>query len=511
MTSNNRTTNVARNTITTLIVEVLVLIVSFINRSLFIAFLGNDYLGLDGLFGSILTAFSLAELGIGSAILYGLYKPIAENDISKARQFFSLYKKAYNIIAMSILMLGLMMIPFIKRIVKTDVSPLGINLYAVYFLFLANSVSSYVLAYRSAVLGVNQRGDIISKCQLGIKVSVSFLECILLLAFKNYYLYLGVKIAGNYIQAFIISYFAKKKYPELCRDTRDKLTKEEIRIVKRNVGALFVRRVGGVVLAATDNIVINAYISLSTVGIYSNYILIVSSIQTISTKLIAAATSSIGNYVASNEKEESRILFNTYTFITYLVFGFCSVCLYVMSNRFITLLWGEAFLFSKICVFLICLNFFLHGFNLCIEEFRSTTGIFVQGKYQGFFSAIINVVSSIILVKQIGIEGVVLGTIISRVLVSTWLNPFIIFKYFFKSSASYYYFKFVLYLCISVVTALAYEYGLRFIPNTIIGFVLCGFICISSGLVLVLPFVRTREFAFIVSKIKQLLYHRRGI
>lgn len=211
MKENTRTSNITKNVIAVVVTQVLSLLFAFGNRTVFIHLLGKEYLGIDGLFTSILTIFSLAELGIGNALIFSLYKPIANNDTKKAQQYLTLYKKAYHCIFAAILTFGLLLLPFLKSIVKTDISHLGINIYIVYLLFLLNTLSSYILAYRYAVLVVNQQNRVVSTWQTIGKIVIYFFEAIVLLVFGSYYLFLVIRVVGNYLIAIRISSIAKKK------------------------------------------------------------------------------------------------------------------------------------------------------------------------------------------------------------------------------------------------------------------------------------------------------------
>ena len=493
MKENTRTSNITKNVIAVVVTQVLSLLFAFGNRTVFIHLLGKEYLGIDGLFTSILTIFSLAELGIGNALIFSLYKPIANNDTKKAQQYLTLYKKAYHCIFAAILTFGLLLLPFLKSIVKTDISHLGINIYIVYLLFLLNTLSSYILAYRYAVLVVNQQNRVVSTWQTIGKIVIYFFEAIVLLVFGSYYLFLVIRVIGYYLIAIRISSIAKKRYPVLCESNQEKLPKDEIKRIAKDVYALTLRRVGSVVLASTDNIVINSYISLAMVGIYSNYILIVKAVESITVQMMSAMTASIGNFVASKSKGETEDAFHLYTFISYLVFGTCSICFVLLINRFIAVIWGDSYLLSRTALYLIVLESFFHGFQHAINVFRDTTGLFVQGKYRGLLSAVVNVVSSIILVQYMGIEGVILGTIVSRVLISAWYDPYILYRQFFQKAPFRYYLRFVTYIMSVFLTAGILDFLTRNINYQIDGLLVSSAVCVVSPLILFFLFFRSKE------------------
>lgn len=498
----NRTENIVKNVVTVVLTKTATLVLAFVSRTIFIYLLGKEYLGIDGLFSSILNIFSLAELGIGSALIYSLYAPIANDDVKRSRQLLTLYKKAYQYIFMTILAVGLCLLPFIKRIVNADLDALGVNIYVVFILFLFRTLSSYFLAHKQAVLVVNQRQRTVSFYQTLIFVIVYALECVTLLAFHNYYLFLIIGLAGNYGTALIISYIANKKYPELCVVDNDKLPKEETDRIKKNIGALFLRRVGGVVYSSTDNIVINSYISLAVVGIYSNYVLIVSSIQTITNQAMSAMTASIGNFVSTNSTQETEKAFKLYTLITYIIYGTCAVCFLLIINSFISKIWGDDYLLSQTALFLIVLNFMFHGFQAAINVFRDTTGLFVQGKYRGLISAAVNVLASVIFVQYWGIEGVLLGTIVARVFVSAWYDPYILYKHFFLKSSFEYFKRLSIYIAIPFGVAWLVGLAIRYLTpwdNNLFVSIVGAVFAIP---ILFLPFIGTFEFKELVERVK---------
>lgn len=502
VTSASRTEHITRNVSTTVITQVASMLFAFINRTIFIKLLGENYLGLDGLFTSILTVFSLAELGIGNALIFSLYKPVAEGDSYKATQLLTLYNKAYRIIIIAILGVGVILIPFLPQIVNADLSEFKVNIYVVYILFLFNTVSSYFLAYRGAILTINQLQRKVSVIQTSTKISVNVLECILLLAFRSYYVYLLVRVLGNYVSALIIARKAKKEFPALCADNKDPLPKEEIKRIAKDVYALSIRRVGSVVAASVGNIIINAFISLVMVGIYSNYVLIVTSVQGITTLMMTAMTASIGNFVATQKKDAIEEAFRLYTYITYLLYGFCSLCLIVLINRFIALLWGPNFLLSDTAVYLIVFNFFLYGFQSSINVFRDASGLFIQGKYRPVFSALVNILFSILLVRHFGIEGVIMGTILSRLLVSAWYDPYIIYKKLFSGSVASYFVKLLIYIIVIFSIAFVLHELTRAFSWSFTSFVICVFICVIGSVLLLIPFGRSPEMNDLLCRLK---------
>lgn len=501
----SRTKNASLNAAVSIITQVIILIVSFVCRTFFIKVLGAEYLGIDGLFSSILTILSLAELGFGSAIIYDLYKPIAEGDTAKARQFITLYATVYRIVMIVVSIVGVAFVPFLPSIINLDKLTVDVNIYIVYLLFLANTVSTYFLASYQSILTVNQLQRRVSTIQLVMKLVVTSFECLILFYFKDYYLYLTIKVVGNFVQAYIIKCEAKKEFPDLCVRSEQKLSKPELNKIWHNVGALFIRRIGSVVLSATDNIIINTFISTGMVGIYSNYVLIVSSVKTITGQIFSSVTASIGNFIATQNKNEIEGIFRLYSFLTYLIYGFCCICIFTLANKFISVLWGAEYVLSTWVVFVIVIDYFMQGFTFSVIYFRDAAGFFVQGKYRPIFSAIVNIAFSIILVKPLGVMGVILATVISRLLVSSWYDPYILYRVLFKVSAWKYYYRFALYTLVMLCLSLLSYWIASLFDNTLVGLLLSLVVSMLISPILLAPFIKSQEFSQLKEYIKRLI------
>ena len=263
------------NLIFSLINNLVLTIFGFLTRTVFVHSLGSNYLGLNGLFTNILSLLSLAELGIGSAITFSLYKPIAENDNEKIKSLMGLYKDSYRIVGGIILAVGLALTPFLKYIVNLD-SGIEINYYVIYLMFLTNSVISYwFFAYRSVIIYANQEGYITTKIETIFNFVRYVLQFIALLAFENYYLYLLLPIISGIVKNIIVSNVAGKRYPVINEKNIEPLGKEERNKIFQNVFALSLFRISGVVYGATDNIIISRWLGTSIVGIVSNFTMII--------------------------------------------------------------------------------------------------------------------------------------------------------------------------------------------------------------------------------------------
>lgn len=441
MNQNSRLENSLKNTIFSVLAQGLTIGFSFVVRYFFIRSLPMDYLGVNGLFTNILSVLSLAELGIGTAIVYSMYKPIAENDEEKIRVLMQLYKKIYCAIGCIVAVVGVLIIPYLDILVKDKPDISGLTL--IYLIFLADTSVSYFFSYKRSLISADQREYMLSLNRLGFLGLKSVLQIVVLLVIENYYIYLVIQVICTMFENIVVSYLVDKMYPFLRTKTTQKLSKEERQTIIDNVKALFIYKVATIFLGGIDNIIISARIGVLWVAKYSNYTLVVNSLMNALNMFCASITASIGNFVVKEGRKEQKKLLDKVVFVTFLLFGFSSVCLYGLLNAFIQIYCGEEYLLSSFVVVLVIANFYIMGMMSPMWTFRTTMGLFVFGKWRPVISAIINFVLSVWWAEFWGIEGVVLATIVSRVVTNLWFDPYIIYKKGLGISPITYYAKFI--------------------------------------------------------------------
>lgn len=278
----------------------------FVVRTVFIYTLGIEYLGVDGLFTSILLMFSLANLGFDTAIIYSLYRPLAEKDIYKIQALMNLYQKAYRLIGVVVLLLGLSLLPFLDYLVNADTMIKDINI--IYLLFLISSVSSYYFVYKQSIIIADQSNYIISKIHTLFIIISNALQIVLLIIISDYIVVLIVQLTLKVIENVYIANKANKLYPFLKEKNNAKLSKADRREFFENLYSLLLYKISGVVINATDNIIISKFIGIIWVGVYSNYLLILNTLNTLLGYLFYSITASVGN-VNVKENAEKNILF----------------------------------------------------------------------------------------------------------------------------------------------------------------------------------------------------------
>ncbi len=432
------------------------LLLNFAVRSVFIYTLDKVYLGVNGLFTDILTVLSLAELGFGSAIIYAMYKPLADKDTNKLQAIINLYRKVYWCIGLIVAVLGVAVIPFFPYIIK-DCPPIP-HLTFIYLLFLLNSVSSYFFAYKRSVLDADQKSYVCYKYRLCFCVlrSIAQMACLYLL--QSFILFLAIQVAATILENIAITLYVNRHYPFLATRNKQKLDKSEISVIRKNVYALMLSRVARVIYNGSVNIVISATVGIICVGLYSNYVLIVGAILMILNQVTEAIRAGVGNYIATQPKEQHILLFNKIDFCNFVLYGFSAIMLFVLINPFIALWAGKDYMLSDACAMVIAINFFIQGILDSLWLFRSTLGLFTQGKYRPVFSAGLNIALSILLGRYFGIVGVLLGNTFARILVNLWYDPYIIFKFGFNAKPWRYFARYALRILFIAATALSLYY-----------------------------------------------------
>lgn len=476
----------------------------FVSRTIFIKTLGVNYLGINGLYLNVLGVLSLAELGMGSAMNYSLYKPVALGDIDKIKSILNLFKNAYRIIALIVSFLGLLLVPFLKFIVKDPGNISVTELTTFYLIFLFGTVSTYFVAYKYSIVNAEQKNYVQTNIQTITSLISISAQIIILTIYKDFLLYLLTGAIIGLIQKISINSHLNKLYPYLLDKKTLKLPKEERNIIKKNIKALIYHKFGEISVYQTDNIIISSFINITTVGLISNYNLIIASVSNFINILFGSLVSTIGNIIAIENKEKQYFHFMTYRFLGFWIYGFASIAFLILLNPFIRLWIGEKMLINESVIYLIIINYYIVGHRQVIANFASAAGIFNEVKYISIFQGIINLVISIIMVKLIGLEGVFIGTLISGLFV-TFTKPIIVYRSIFNKNAFEYYKNSIIYV-IAIVIAFTIlktiEYSLLN-KTDILNFVaMMILVIIIPNLVFYVFFKNRHEFTYIVNLVK---------
>ena len=501
----SRTKNSIKNIKYSIVGQVLTLLANFVTRMFFVRSLNAEYLGLNGLFSNILSILSLAELGVGAAIVYSMYKPLAEKDEIKLKALMNLYKQAYISIGIFILVIGTILTPLLQYFIKD--MPNIPHIKFIYIMYVVNSGFSYFFSYKRSFLIADQKKYIESFYQYSFYLLRNILQVLILIFTKNFLLYLGIQILITLIENIVISREVDKLYPFLKEKNNVKLEQKEKNNIFNNVKAMMCHKLGGVIVLGTDNLLISKFVGILEVGLYSNYLLITTALNQVFGMFFQSMTASIGNLGATENKEKNKFVFDCVDLLGFWIYGFAAICLIILFNPFINLWLGEEYLFSMIIVILVVINFYLTGRRQSVLTYKDALGLFWYDRYKPLFESVINLIFSLFLVNLIGIQGVILGTIISTLTTCFWIEPYVLYKYGFKSSIKVYFIKYVIWTVIMLfVGSITWIISNLFSNYTLLGFIGKMLVCaIIPNILFLIIFWRTKEFQYLAGIFKKVI------
>lgn len=479
-------------------------VLGLICRMVFTRTLAADYLGINGLFTNILTMLSLAELGIGSAIVYALYKPLAMNDKEKVASLVNFYGKCYKVVGCVVAVSGLALMPFLNFLIREQPN-IQESLYVIYILYLFNTASSYFFSYRASLLTAAQQNYLVVGLNYVVTILQSVVQMFLLVVTHNYMAYLLVQTAGVFIYNVLISSIAKKKYPYIVDRKVKPLEKEEKNRLIQNVKALVVIKLSGMLVNNTDNLIITYFNGLITVGYASNYILLSTTLNSLLNQIFTGINASVGNYNALESNEKKKELFDAINLANFWLFGWAAIGISVVSSDIVAFLFGQKFILGNEIPFVIALNFYIMGMQNAVWTYKNTLGLFRPGRYLLLVTAAINLGCSIWLGNICGLFGVYLATSISRILTNVWYEPYAVFKYGLKMQVKDYYIKYIEFFLALFITGgcCCWLCGLfNFIPavNIVMKMAVCTVI---PNVFFCILFHRRIEFKYLIGKVTQ--------
>ncbi|WP_216625711.1 lipopolysaccharide biosynthesis protein [Paenibacillus planticolens] len=436
------------NVIVNLLTFALGLLPSFIVRKAFLDSLGNELLGLTSLYTNIIGLLSIVELGIGSAIIYSLYKPFAENDQVKVKGYLQFYSKFYNAVGCIILVLGIIVSFFLQFFIKDQINLLDAQLY--FLLFLVNTIITYFFSYKICILNVAQDGYKVAIGTTASKLLVSILQLAMLKFYPSLYVFLIIQIAVSLLYFLFMDLYIKSKYPWI-KVTSGKISSEERSSLIKNVKALFMHKIGGILVLGTSNIVISAFINLTVVGIFNSYSMILGAAQGLISSSLSGVSASVGNLLAEDDKSAAYKVHKRLFFLSFWLVSFATISLLNTIGQFVLLWLGDGQVLDRLSIILLVINFYFFLMRGSVERFKEGGGIYVQDRYAPLAEAAINLGASIILVKLIGLPGVLLGTLLSNVTVIFWVKPKMVYKYIFKVGLIEYFKMYAKYLLIGCI------------------------------------------------------------
>lgn len=415
MNTDSKTKNSSRNLVFGVLLKIYQLFIPFIIRTVIIRVLGMEYAGLNSLFASVLQVLNIAELGVGSVLVYSMYKPIEEHDTEKICAFMRLYKIYYRVIGLVILGIGLILTPFIPNLIKGAVPP-DIDIYVLYFMNLGATVLSYWLfAYKNSLFMAHQRNDVVSKVTIITNTIMYVMQISLLITLKNYYVYIIVILIIQVLNNLLVAARAAKYFPDYKAE--GKLPSEEVKKINGSIKDIFYSQLGLIVTTSVDSIVISAFLGLLPLAIYQNYYYLLNAIMGFFLIFFQSCRASVGTNLIAKTEEEN---FKDYKYITFIVIGalsFCISCLLCMYQPFIEMWVGRENMLDYFCVVLFGMYLLVYEIGMVIGVYKESSGKWHADRFRPLITALVNLITNIILVNIIGIYGILLSTIISFLLV----------------------------------------------------------------------------------------------
>lgn len=500
-----RTKNASRNILFGVILKVYQILIPFIMRTAMIYVMGVQYLGLNSLFTSILQVLNLAELGVGSAMVYSMYKPIAEDDKTTICALMRLYRLYYRIIGLVIAVIGVLLTPFIPRLINSGLPP-ELNVYILYLLNLAVTVLSYWLfAYKNSLFQAYQRIDIISKVTMATNTLQYLLQFFVLVTLRNYYVYVVISLATQALTNIVTAVVATKMYPDYHPEGN--LPKDKVRDINHRIRDLFTSKLGSVIVNSADTVVISAFLGLTVLAVYQNYYFILISVIGFVTVVFQSCTAGIGNSVIVESKEKNFDDLKKFTFLIVWIAGVCTCCFLCLYQPFMEIWVGKDLMLDFGSVICFCIYYFVYEINQLLNTYKDAAGIWHEDRFRPLVTALANLVMNLIMVQFWGIYGVLLSTVISTLIVGMpWLLHNLFTVLFDQSQMKEYLrhlfgYTFIVVVGCVVCYAVSIIVNLSAFGNLLYRAVIC---CILPNLIYFAAFRKTVEFAQCVQLIDKL-------
>lgn len=502
-----RAKNTKRNIIFGIINKLITIFLPFMIRTIIIKVIGAEYLGLNSLFASILQVLNLAELGFSNAIVFSMYKPIAENDEETICALLNFYKKIFRIIGMIVLFVGMILLPFLPKLIS-GTYPEGINLYCLYLIYLANTVLSYFLfAYKTSILNAYQRTDIISNVGSITQGTMMGVQIVILFLTKNYYLYILAMPIFTLINNLINAYLVDKMYPTLvCKGQVGSGIKQN---VKKQVSGLMVHRLCTISRNSFDSIFVSAFLGLTTTAMYGNYYYIMNAVIGIISVITNALLAGVGNSIVLETREKNYQDLKKINFLYMWLGGWCTICLICLYQPFMKIWMGNQYLFPDSVVILFCIYFYVLKMGDIRGLYSDAAGLWWENRTRAIIESLANLILNFILVQLLGIQGIILATLISLFIINFGFGSQIVFKYYFKNGKLGEYFsQHFNYAAVTfAVCTITYNVSLMIPGAGIIRVIGIGFLCcILPNMLYLIIYSRTKSFKEAIGWVKNTIF-----
>lgn len=491
------------------VLKIYQILVPFALRTVMIYYLGIEYVGLNSLFSSVLYMLNIAELGVGAAMVFCMYEPIAADDHKTVCALMRLYKLYYRRIGLVIAVIGGILTPFIPYLIKSDV-PADLNIYVLYLLNLGATVLSYWLfAYKQSILQAHQRIDVISKATLLANTVQYGLQFAALIVFRSYYAYVIISLLGQLFTNVAVAIASGRLYPAF--KAYGELPEETVRSINGRIKDLFTAKISGAIINSADSIVISVFMGLTTLAVYQNYYYIMYSICGFIGVIFGSVTAGIGNSLITEGREKNYTDFKKFTFIICFILNVCCCCFTALYQPFMKIWVGEDLMLGNEFVVLFCVLFYLLELAMVWATVKDAAGLWHADRFRLLISSMANLMMNLVLVQFIGLYGIMLSTILSYALISMpWLIHNL-FKLLYKQNLKRYLLEVFIYSMTTLATCLLVAFICGALPPIGPGFVeiaVKGMIAVVIGTgCQVLVFHHTNEYRQSVYLIKNIVNH----
>ena len=499
MTERSRTEYSVINIVAGLGGYVVNILMSFICRVFFTRALGAEYLGVNGLFTDILSMLSLTELGVGTAMIYALYKPVAERDTKKITSYLKMYGKAYKSIGLIIAVLGVALMPFLPKLIQ-DTPGISESIYLLYALYLFNTASSYFFSYRSALIIAHQRNSVVVTISYVVVIIQNVAQIIVLVTTQNYLAYLIIQVVCTFLTNVLLSQKALKDYPYIADKDVEPLSKADKISLMKNIKALTVTKLSGVLVNSTDNIVITYLKGVVTTGVVSNYSLLTSTLNSLVNQIFTSLSASLGNLNAVESDDQKYRVFKALNLANFWLYGWAAISFVVLANDIVEFFFGVEYVMDLSISIILAINFYMLGMQCVVGIFKSTMGLFRYGQYMMLMTGILNLIGDVILGQMFGVMGIFVATALARMVTNTWYEPLVVYKHGLKKDPLLYLPRYLGFLVVLVGTAvvcycLCLLIQLPLLYRLIVELLIC---VIVPNVIFLLVFHRFSEFKYLI-------------
>lgn len=488
-------------------------LLGFVLRTIFLEKLGETLLGVNGLYTGILSAVSLAELGIGTAMNYSLYGPTARQDYEKIKSYMAFFRKAYIGIAAVVTCLGLLVIPFLPVVVKDPIGLTSAELVTYYLIFLFNTVTTYFMAYKYSLANAEQKNYIQTNAATISKLVTTVIQIIILMTTADFLWYLLTVAIVELLQKIVMNCYLNRKYPYLKEKNVKKLSRQETKAIIADTKALAIQKVGDAARLQTDPIIISTFINVTLVGFIDNYNMVIAAVTGFVDNIFNSVISGFGNVMATESKERQYSLFKVYRFAAAWLYGFSAMGFWFLLSDFVEIAWGKTRVLGFWIIFCIIFDYYCKGERIVLYNFKTAAGIFKEDRYLAFLQGIVNLIVSIVMIQQVGLIGVYIGTVVSG-LMANFIRPFLLYGKCFDKPVLLYFkevLRYIVHLALSACIILP-VYGFIMTEKTWLRFIVMAIVItgIFNGL-FYLCFRKTKEFAYLYGIVRKRLQREKKV